>query len=289
MNKIYFLLSFCVSIVLAQNPKIYEIYTSDGKKVSLQEIIEESKDADAVFFGEIHNNVIAHWLQLEFTKTLYEQKKENLILGAEMFESDNQIIIDEYLKGYISTRKFQKEARLWVNYQRDYKPLLEFAKANQLKFIATNIPNRYASSVYRKGISILDSLSTQAKKYMAPLPLEVDMSLKSYREMAEAMPTLHGTDNNMVKAQAIKDATMAYFIFKNLKDNKCFLHYNGQYHTLYKEGIVYYLQKYSKKKNLKTVTIHIEETQKVTEFPKDYDDKTADFIILTKQNFPKSH
>ena len=120
-----------------------------------------------------------------------------------------------------------------------------------------NIPNRYASSVYLLGISILDSLSVQAKKYIAPLPLEVDMNLKSYREMATVMQHQASSGgSNIVKAQAIKDATMAYFIYKNLDEHKCFLHYNGQYHTLYKEGIIHYLQKYSKNKKLKTITIH---------------------------------
>ena len=34
---------------------------------------------------------------------------------------------------------------------------------------------------------------------------------------------------NLSKSQAIKDATMAYFISQNLNSNGIFIHYNGSY------------------------------------------------------------
>lgn len=52
---------------------------------------------DIVLFGELHNNPISHWLQLEVTKDLKQYR--NLVLGAEMFEQDNQPALDLYLQG----------------------------------------------------------------------------------------------------------------------------------------------------------------------------------------------
>lgn len=78
-----------------------------------------------VFFGELHDNPIAHWLELEITKDLYSEKGKNLILAAEMFETDNQIMIDEYYSGSIKESSFEGEVRLWSNYKTDYKPLLK--------------------------------------------------------------------------------------------------------------------------------------------------------------------
>ena len=49
-----------------------------------------------IFFGELHNNTISHWLQFELAKRLYALRKSRFIMGGEMFESDNQYIIDEY-------------------------------------------------------------------------------------------------------------------------------------------------------------------------------------------------
>jgi len=106
-------------------------------------MLKEAADADIVLFGELHDNPISHWLQLELTKDLYDLKKDKLVLGAEMFESDNQVILDEYLSGKILQSSFESEARLWSNYKTDYKPLVEFARINKLKFVASNIPRRY--------------------------------------------------------------------------------------------------------------------------------------------------
>ena len=80
-----------------------------------------------------------------------------------MFETDNQLILDEYMADLISEEKFEEEARLWKNYKTDYKPLVLFAKNHHLEFIATNIPRRYANSVFKKGLAVLDSLSDEAK------------------------------------------------------------------------------------------------------------------------------
>jgi uncharacterized iron-regulated protein len=56
-------------------------------------------DYDVVFFGENHNSSINHWLQLKITEALYEKKNGQLILGAEMFERDNQPQLNQYLNG----------------------------------------------------------------------------------------------------------------------------------------------------------------------------------------------
>ncbi|MBT6699626.1 MAG: iron-regulated protein, partial [Flavobacteriales bacterium] len=73
----------------------FQIYNEDGKKVSYQIMSKSAVKADVVFFGENHNDPISHWLQLELTKNLFEKHAENLMLGAEMLESDDQIKLDE--------------------------------------------------------------------------------------------------------------------------------------------------------------------------------------------------
>ena len=127
----------------------YNLYDSEGKKVKYQKMIEEISAADVVFFGELHDNPIAHWLEYEVTADLHKLVSDRLILGAEMFEADNQLLLDEYLGSEYEADKFEAEVKLWKNYKTDYKPLVEFARKNALPFIATNIPRRYASMVSR--------------------------------------------------------------------------------------------------------------------------------------------
>jgi hypothetical protein len=39
--------------------------------------------------------------------------------------------------------------------------MLDFAKQNHIHWIATNIPRKFASQVFKKGVSSLDSLSNE--------------------------------------------------------------------------------------------------------------------------------
>src|ERR1035437_8353739 len=183
----------------------YQIYDAKGNESNYQKMLKDAVDADIILFGELHDNPICHWLQLELTKDIYETKKNNLILGAEMFESDDQIALNEYLQGKISDKTLKDEVKLWPNYTTDYKPLLESAKTNHLPFIADNIPRRYANMVYSKGIERLDSIDSEAKKWICPLPMKYDANLKCYKEIYEQSEG-HGGEN-LPKSQAIKDAT----------------------------------------------------------------------------------
>lgn len=184
-RKVFLLLllsGFTALVAVAQKPA-YKLFREDGKKVKYEKMADAAADADIVLFGEYHTNPISHWLQLELTKDLFNARGEALILGAEMFESDNQLIMNEYLAGQITETKFEDEARLWKNYKTDYKPLVLVAKEHELTFVATNIPRRYANMVFKKGVVSLDSLSDEAKLYIAPLPLEYDTSLSCYKQL----------------------------------------------------------------------------------------------------------
>mgnify|MGYP001004127946 CR=1 FL=1 len=121
----------------------------------------------------------------------------------------------------INQKGLDSLARLWNNYKTDYKPLVDFAKANNLRFTATNIPRRYASMVYRSGFSALDTLRNLEKSWMAPLPMAFDASLPTYQSILKMMGP-HGSPK-LVMSQATKDATMAHFILKHYTIGSLFL------------------------------------------------------------------
>lgn len=264
----------------------YRLFNKEGKKVKYDQMLDVIAQADVVFFGEQHNNPICHWLQLAVTQDLYQLKRDQLMLGAEMFERDNQLIVNEYLGGDISDKSFKKEARIWPNYGTDYAPLLEFSKDSNIKFIATNIPRRYASLVYSKGLEALDSLSAEAKGYMAPLPIEYNAELKCYKDMLAEMEAMGHANENLPKAQAIKDATMAYSIAAYAEGGKSFLHFNGAYHSDNFSSIIWYLNKY--KPGLKIVTISSVEQPSVSDL-EDENTGKADFILVVPNTMTKTH
>ena len=277
------LLSLIILSFTSDKPA-YILYSKDGKIVAYKELLKKAQKADVVFFGEFHNNSISHWLQYELTKDLILAKDQKVILGAEMFEADNQLIIDEYLAGTFSGRKFETECKLWPNYKTDYKPLMLLADSNDIPFIATNIPRRYATVVYKKGFEGLDSLSDEAKRYIAPLPIEYDSEQDAYKSMmehAEGEKIPAHINENLPKAQAVKDATMAYFIKNNLKKGHTFIHYNGVYHSDKYQGIIYYLNKYQL--DLKIVTISTISLEDITNLT-DEEKEKADFIIAVDED-----
>jgi len=267
----------------------YVLYDSEGRKVKYEKLIQEVSDADVVFFGELHDNPIAHWLEYEVTADLYKVAGDRLVQGAEMFEADNQLLLDEYLSATYEADKFEAEVKLWKNYKTDYKPLVEFAKKNKLPFIATNVPRRYASVVSKKGLEALEQLPAEARNYIAPLPIFYDPEVKSYKDMMEmgGMPGMGGKPNeNFPKAQAIKDATMAHFILKNLQPGKIFIHYNGSYHSDNYLGIIYYLKR--ERPDIKVATISTVLQADTASLSTEYAG-TADYLVVIPETMTRTY
>jgi uncharacterized iron-regulated protein len=266
----------------AQDKQGYQLYTKDGKQVTYKKLLKAAGDADVLFFGENHDNALNHWLQLELTKDLAEKK--DLVLGAEMIERDNQPQLDQYLKGEIDQKAFDSLARLWPNHKTDYKPLVDFAKEKHFAFIATNIPRRFASKVYKGGFEALESLTAEEKAWVAPLPIAYDATLPGYVKMLE-MSGGHGGDN-LPKAQAVKDATMGWSIAQNLKPGTLFIHYNGTYHSDNFEGINWYLKK--AKPGIKIITIAAVSQKDISKLEKEYFN-SADFILVIDEDMTKTY
>jgi uncharacterized iron-regulated protein len=266
----------------SQDKSPYLLFNADGKKTTYKKMLKQAKEADIVLFGEFHNNAISHWLQYELTTDLYQKSK--LVLGFEMLERDNQDEVNRYLKGEIDQKQLDSLARLWKNYKTDYKPLVDFAKANKIDVCACNVPRYLANNVYKNGFEGLNETTSQEKEWMAPLPILYDASLPGYVEMTKMMGGHAG--ENLPKAQAIKDATMAYFITKAFKKDHILIHYNGAYHSNNYEGMYWYLKKYNPE--FKIMTITTESVKDVKKFEKDYI-KKADFIIQVDENMTNTN
>jgi uncharacterized iron-regulated protein len=276
------LLIFSALSLFAQRKPAYNLFTANGKKVNYGKMLRTVEKGDMLLFGELHNNPIAHWLQFEVTKDLHNSRK--LLLGAEMFEVDNQQALTDYIEGRIDSKGLDTLARLWNNYKTDYAPLVNFAKDNQLTFVATNIPRRYANLVFRHDFAALDTLSDLEKSWIAPLPIAYDPELPGYKNMLTMMG--HNMSETFPKSQAIKDATMAHFILQNYTDGQLFVHYHGTYHTDNFEGILWYLQR--QRPDLKYITISTVEQADLKKLEEEHKGK-ASFILVVDRNMTKTY
>lgn len=285
LKLVLFLLFTLTVSMFAQTKPAYLVFNSDGTQSDYNQILAASLKNELIFFGELHNNPISHWLQIELTRDVYRaDTSQTLRLGFEMFEADQQVLMDEYAAGLLSISNFEREARLWNNYSTDYKPLVEFGKANNLKLVATNIPRRYASLVYSQGIEALDKLSDLTKSWIAPLPITVDLTLPGYKDIMDAAGG-HGGEN-LPKSQAVKDATMAHFILKYHVAGDRFIHYNGSYHSDNYEGIIWYVQQSNP--DAKILTITTIEHDNLDEVDPELL-KKADFTIVVPSRMTKTY
>jgi len=276
-KRIVFLLTlFTVLGSYAQGKKAYALYTSEGKKTNFSKLVKKAVATDLILFGEIHNNPIAHWLELELATELSTQRE--LVFGAEMFEVDQQRELNLYLQDSIID--------LWSNYETDYRPLVELAKKTKRPFLATNLPKIYAKLVYEEGFEPLQNLVEDERQYMAPQPIPFDPELSQYKKML----TLFSSDHcapELVKAQAMKDATMAHFILENHEPGSLFFHVNGSYHSDFKEGIMWYTER-RKPTDFTTLTITTVEQDSLDALEVKHEGR-ADIIICVPSNMTKTY
>jgi uncharacterized iron-regulated protein len=95
----------------------------------------------------------------------------------------------------------------------------------------------------------------------------------------------HGGDN-IVQSQALKDATMAYFIMENRDRGDVFIHFNGTYHSNNFEGIYYYLKQANP--DLKIITIASIE-QASTDSLEEENLDLADFVLVVDEDMTKTY
>ena len=277
-------------LAMKSDKPAYRVFNTKGHTVDYEDLLKAAAKSDIIFFGELHKNPIAHWLEFELTRDLYAAMGDKLVLGAEMFEVDNQLLINEYLSKMIRKKDFEAEAKLWPNYKTDYAPIVDFAREKGIKFRATNVPRRFAALVNIKGFEGLDSINAMERGMMAPLPIKYPDTLECYasivKSVGDGMPA-HQTAN-LGKAQALKDATMAHFIMKSgALEGKTILHFNGSYHSDNHQGIVWYVNQAIRKTSfdLKILTISCVEQENIDTISKK-DAAKADFMIVIPATMP---
>lgn len=278
-------------LAFAGDRPAYRLFAAAGSPADYDQMLTELAQADVVLFGEQHNDALAHWLELQIAKDLLRLKKPGqLVIGMEMFERDVQPLVAQYAAGSLADTAFERQARPWPNYATDYRPLLQFARENNVPIIGTNAPQPFARAVARGSLKALDKLQPADRALLVPLPLKVDYDLPGYKNMAAMFggdSKAHGGGaQNIIQAQALKDATMANFIRASRQPGQTLLHLNGSYHSDHHDGIVAYLRQNSPALRIRTLSV-ISQSQLQT-LEKDNVD-VADFVVVVPDDGSKTY
>jgi uncharacterized iron-regulated protein len=219
----------------------------------------------------------------------------------EMFDRDVQNVMNEYLSGAIREKNFSKDTRVWSNY-RDYKPMIEYAKENKLDVICANAAGRYSNLAGRKGQQALMDLPKLSHPNFAPLPYDTAsgayykklIALTSHEAPAtndtakKALPVMSMGGFNLIMAQSLWDATMAYSIAEYLKSHqgKKVFQVNGRFHSDEGFAIVTQLLKYRPKTTYKVISTSSDESFPNIDWEKFK--QLGDYVIITDPKVPKT-
>ena len=257
MKKILVSLICCLTATLgwAQEKNAYTLFDAQGNRVDYTQMMDVLERQDVVFIGEIHNCPIAHWMEYEIVKDLYDRHGDRLMIGAEMFERDNQLILDEYLAGMITPATVQRRSQALAQLQ---DRLLSDRRIRQraqdsLRRHERSTPLRQHGRQRR--IRGAGRASDEAKRYVAPLPLNYvpNKSVDEYFGAMKMPGMKQSAAENLSKAQAVKDATMAWSIAERMQSK--LVHMNGNFHSTDHSGIITYLNQY--RPGLKIGTVEV--------------------------------
>jgi uncharacterized iron-regulated protein len=267
----------------------YKIYdTKNQKIIAVEDIINNMNNADVLFFGEEHNDSTCHVLEFTLFNLLSSKYQDKAALSMEMFETDCQTVLNEYLNGLIREKNFITEARAWHNY-KDYRPLIELAKSAHISVVAANAPARYVNMVNRMGLTNLQQLDATAKGWLPPLP--IDTASGAYYDKFLQIMGGHSAMGGMqmYQAQNLWDATMGWSIAKFLKQHHDYklLQVNGGFHSEEKLGAAAQLRKYAPKIKILNIACFSDDNFDNPDWSKF--SKANDYIILTDPKLPRTY
>ncbi|MEC6822436.1 ChaN family lipoprotein [Photobacterium piscicola] len=209
----------------------YTIASPQGEPLSVVQLAQALRDADIILVGEWHSHPAAHLLQAQLLIALYQQNPK-ITLSMEQFTRDKQLILNDYLAGNIGEKTLIKEANAWPNYDSDYRPLVEFAKQNNVDVIAANAPKSIVRCVGRQGPEYLNKLPPNERLWAArSLTLATDAYQQTF------IASMHHGDEAQTKrqfaAQTTWDDTMAESMVDYLKQHpqQQIIHIAGRFHT----------------------------------------------------------
>ncbi|WP_342647819.1 ChaN family lipoprotein [Mucilaginibacter sp. CSA2-8R] len=273
-------------MTLAQDS--YKVYsTASQKQVSVDDIISNMSKADVLFYGEEHNDSVGHTIELYLLNKLIQKYPKKAALSLEMFETDTQPILNEYLNGLIREKNLISDARAWPNY-KDYRPMVELAKEKSIPVIAANAPGRYVNRVTRLGLNSLQQLDVTAKSWLPPLPIDTATGAY-YQKFVDIMGGHAGMGGMQIyQSQNLWDATMGWSVAKYLKDHpgSKVLQINGGFHSEDKLGAAAQLKKYASKASIINVAVFAVDDYNHIDWSK-YS-KNNDYIIVTNGHLAKS-
>lgn len=222
MKRIFFIfVSLIVSLGMLDtlqshsDHRIYDLRQS--KEMLMSGALSELKKNRVILVGEHHTNLNHHYGQLTVIQTLAEAGVR-VAIGLEMFRTDSQQALDQWIAGKISAAEFQAiYYDNWTYPWSAYQMIFEYAQKERIPMIGLNVPREITRQVSREGFS---SLSDEQRGKLADVSCRVDKEYMDYIKKAFGAHG-HGKMNftYFCEAQMVWDSAMAVHTLEYLKKN----------------------------------------------------------------------
>ena len=216
---IFLLILFCLPMVLCSHaPTIARLLrVSDGRTLSLTDIVEDLTKCRLVFVGEMHTNQKDHRAQLEIIRAL-KKASAPVAIGLEMFRRDSQSALDLWVKGELNEKGFEKIYFKNWNYPWSlYKEIFLYAREHKITLVGLNVPPEVTRQVALDGF---DSLTAKQRGGLPMVTCRVDPEYMAFIRRALAMHGHGGLDfTRFCEAQLVWDTAMALSLLHYLERN----------------------------------------------------------------------
>ncbi len=182
------------------------------RRVSEAELTARVQAADIVLVGETHDNPDHHRLEAALLQAFATTHRAPAVV-FEMLNREQQPVVDSSLATHPTDADALARAVAWDSSGWPawsmYRPVFEAALASHGPILAAGLDRDRAMHIAREGVAALDPALVQVFGLAAPLPAEVQASMR--HEMSEAHCGLlpESMLDSMVLVQRARDALLA--------------------------------------------------------------------------------
>ena len=212
------LLVFFSALTVAKTQSHQRLYDiNHGKEIIMPEVIAALKQKRIIIVGEHHNNKKHHEAQLNVIRTLNDSGV-SVAVGLEMFRSDSQQALDQWVAGDVDEEQFKKIFYdNWGYSWENYRVIFDYARKEEVPLIGLNVPRDITRQVSRHGFQ---SLNEEQRGKLSNIACRVDKEYMDYIKKAFGGHG-HGKLNftYFCEAQLVWDTVMAINALDYLNKN----------------------------------------------------------------------
>lgn len=205
----------CATIAHAAEMRLFDI--AKKKELKLSDALRDMKGKRIILVGEQHDLRGHHLAQLKIIKAIHSSGIP-VAVGLEMFRTNSQDSLDQWVHGRLSEKEFQKiYYDNWGSPWPLYSMIFEFARKMKLSIVALNVPRAVTQQVARGGFN---SLSEDQRANLPFVECRVEPEYMDFIKRAYGAHG-HGQMNfaNFCEAQLVWDKAMALRALEYVKKN----------------------------------------------------------------------